>query len=167
MGLLPTLEPIAIALIAVAASLMALILILVLLIRQNRLLRRYRMLLAGNSTEDLESMLLRHAEQLQTNADHLHQVDRRLEQLATGALTHVQKTGIVRFNAFPDTGSDLSFAIALLDAHDNGIVLSSLYGRTESRIYAKPIKAGTSTYTLTDEERQALASASGKDEATK
>ena len=63
---------------------------------------------------------------------------------------------MVRFNAFKDVGSDLSFAIALLDRNDNGVVLNGLYGSDSSNIYAKPIKGGVSTYQLSDEEKYAL-----------
>jgi len=75
---------------------------------------------------------------------------------------HIQQVGIVRFNAFDNTGSDLSFAVALLDAAKNGFVLSGIYGREESRVYAKPVLQGESTYTLTKEEKQALEAAGKK-----
>ncbi len=68
----------------------------------------------------------------------------------------IQKVGLVRYNAFRDVGSDLSFAIALLDGNDTGVVLNGLYGSDSSNIYAKPIKGGISTYQLSDEERYAL-----------
>lgn len=68
----------------------------------------------------------------------------------------VQKVGLVRYNAFKDVGSDLSFAIALLDANDNGVVLNGLYGSESSNIYAKPIKNRKSTYQLSDEEEYAI-----------
>ena len=68
----------------------------------------------------------------------------------------IQKVGLVRYNAFRDVGSDLSFAVALLDREDNGIVLNGLYGSESSNIYAKPIKNGMSNYQLSDEEAYAL-----------
>ena len=68
----------------------------------------------------------------------------------------IQKVGLVRYNAFRDVGSDLSFAIALLDGNDTGVVLNGLYGSDSSNIYAKPIKGGTSTYQLSEEEKYAL-----------
>ena len=68
----------------------------------------------------------------------------------------IQKIGLVRYNAFRDVGSDLSFAIALLDRNDNGVVLNGLYGSESSNIYAKPIKSGLSTYQLSEEEKYAL-----------
>ncbi len=68
----------------------------------------------------------------------------------------IQKVGIVRYNAFRDVGSDLSFAIALLDRNDTGVVLNGLYGSDSSNVYAKPIKGGISNYQLSEEEKYAL-----------
>ena len=69
----------------------------------------------------------------------------------------IQKTGLVRYNAFQNVGSDLRFAIALLDRENNGVVLNGLYGSDSSNIYAKPIKNGESIhYQLSDEEKYAI-----------
>lgn len=68
----------------------------------------------------------------------------------------IQKVGLVRYNAFKDVGSDLSFAIAFLDREDNGVVFNGIYGSESSNIYAKPIKQGQSQYQLSDEERYAI-----------
>ncbi len=68
----------------------------------------------------------------------------------------LQKTGMVRYNAFKDVGSDLSFALALLDEKNDGVVLNGIYSRDVSNIYAKPIKNGVSTYTLSHEEEEAV-----------
>jgi hypothetical protein len=76
-----------------------------------------------------------------------------LETRSRGSLQHV---GMVRFNPFEDTGSDQSFAIALLDDRRDGIVLSSLHGRGQTRIFAKPVEGGESKHQLSDEEAQAI-----------
>lgn len=68
----------------------------------------------------------------------------------------IQKVGIVRYSAFRDTGSDLSFAVALLDNHNDGIVFNGIYSREMSNIYAKPIEKGKSTYKLIEEEIEAI-----------
>lgn len=68
----------------------------------------------------------------------------------------IQKIGLVRYNAFSNVGSDLSFAIALLDQNDNGVVFNGLYGSESSNIYAKPIKNGESQYQLSNEEKYAI-----------
>lgn len=68
----------------------------------------------------------------------------------------IRKVGIVRYNAFKDTGSDLSFALALLNDNNDGVVLNGIYSREMSNIYAKPIKAGKSTYTISEKEQEAI-----------
>ena len=68
----------------------------------------------------------------------------------------VQKVGIVRYSAFRDVGSDLSFALALLDEQDDGVVLNGIYSSEASNIYAKPVINGDSKYKITEEERQAI-----------
>jgi RNA recognition motif-containing protein len=71
----------------------------------------------------------------------------------------LQKVGIVRYNAFEDVGSELSFALAILDNENNGFVINSIYSRNSSNVYAKPIESGTSKYTLSEEEIQAVSKA--------
>jgi hypothetical protein len=77
----------------------------------------------------------------------------QLDSLGQQALTRV---GVVRFNAFHDVGSDLSFALALLNQRGDGVVISSLYGREECRSYAKPVQGGVSSYNLSQEEKEAI-----------
>jgi hypothetical protein len=73
----------------------------------------------------------------------------------------VQRVGMVRFDAFEDMGGKLSFAAALLDGEGNGLVLSSIAGRTDSRVYAKPVERGASRYNLSGEEEEAIKRALG------
>ncbi len=68
----------------------------------------------------------------------------------------IKKVGIVRYNAFKDTGSDLSFALALLNESNDGVVLNGIYSREMSNIYAKPIKDGKSKYTISEQEQEAI-----------
>lgn len=68
----------------------------------------------------------------------------------------VQKVKLLRYNAFSDTGSDLSYSLAIVDENNNGVVLSSIYGREDNRTYAKPVEGGKSSYPLSDEEKQVL-----------
>ena len=67
-----------------------------------------------------------------------------------------QKIGIVRYNAFKDVGSDLSFTLAILDDYNNGVVLNGIYARDNSNIYAKPIENGQSKYILSEEEKESV-----------
>lgn len=68
----------------------------------------------------------------------------------------LKKVGVVRYSAFKDMGSDLSFALALLDESNSGVVLNGIYSIETSTIYAKPVEDGKSKYTLSEEEKQAI-----------
>lgn len=147
---------------SVTLPIAALVTTAIISVRQAMLLKRYRMLLAGPTGSDLETLLLAQGEKIEQLKTDLTQLVVRVNTIEDKSKFHIQKSATVRFNAFPDTGSDLSFAIALLNAQDNGVVLSSLYGRSESRMYAKPITGGASTYALSDEEKAAIAKAIGE-----
>ncbi|GAA1234036.1 hypothetical protein GCM10009633_03800 [Janibacter melonis] len=81
---------------------------------------------------------------------------RRLRAEVDAALSRV---AVVRYDAFGDMGGRLSFSAALLDGQGDGLVLTSIHGRGESRTYAKGVTGGESETTLTPEERQAVAAA--------
>ena len=83
----------------------------------------------------------------------LNATDRRQEELIEGA---VRRVGLVRYDAFEDVGGRLSFSCALLDDHRTGVVLTSINGRQDTRVYAKPVANGTSSYNLSIEEEEAI-----------
>jgi Protein of unknown function (DUF4446) len=78
---------------------------------------------------------------------------KQLGELAEESVRHV---GVVRFDAFEDMGGRLSFSAALLDGHGDGVVITSINGRQDTRCYAKGVVNGGSSHNLTDEERQAI-----------
>lgn len=135
---------------------LALIIFININIKLAKLNRRYQKMMQGAEGANLESLLLKHIEDVKVALSKVESVDKHCQQLDAITRTCVQRVGIVRFNAFEDTGSDLSFAVALLDANNNGVVISSIFGRNDSRIYAKPVVNGQSSYFLTAEEKQAL-----------
>ena len=101
---------------------------------------------------------------LSQTAQRLTALESRTEYLERAMPTCIQRVGLVRFNPFHDSGGDQSFVLALLDAGGDGVIVSSLYTRTATRQYAKPVRAGRATHALTDEEQQALAQALGRNE---
>jgi hypothetical protein len=88
--------------------------------------------------------------------ENFERISQELENLKKKGEFSLQKFGMVRFNPFKEVGSDQSFSIAILDANDSGAVITSLYTREENRIYGKPIKAGRSEYSLSEEEKMAI-----------
>lgn len=89
-------------------------------------------------------------------------LSRDLEDFKKESKKNLQKVGMVRFNPFKESGGDQSFCIAVLDANNNGFVITSHYGREANRVYAKPIENGTSLYSLAKEEKEVLDKAMGK-----
>ena len=81
---------------------------------------------------------------------------KEVRKLSQESKFSVQKIGIIRYNPFSNVGSDQSFSIALLDSNNNGVVISSLFGRDGNRVYGKPIKNGKSEYSLSEEENKAI-----------
>lgn len=127
--------------------------------RVGRMSWHYRSLTNNVDEGNLEQLLenhLTHLYQVSLKVDDLAAFCQELDQASRRA---VQRVGIVRFNPFNDTGGDQSFAIALLDALGNGLVISSLYSRTGNRIFAKSLEGGQSKYPLTEEEQQAITQA--------
>ena len=107
----------------------------------------------GNNLDEMLKAYVLEVEAIkQDNAEIKHYYTKLDQDLASC----VQKVGLVRYNAFENVGSDLSFAVALLDGNDNGVVLNGLYGSESSNIYAKPIKNKKSSYQLSQEEEYAL-----------
>jgi hypothetical protein len=68
----------------------------------------------------------------------------------------VQRVGLVRYDAFEDMGGHLSFSAALLDGSGNGLVITSINGRQDTRCYAKPVQSWNSRHNLSEEEEQAI-----------
>ncbi len=129
--------------------------------RLSKATAAYRALVLETTGTSLAGTLDAQAARVEAVDRRLAEVDGRyrlVESRSRGSLQHV---GLVRFNPFEDTGSDQSFAIALLDDDENGIVISSLHGRGGTRIFAKPEQAGQASHALSDEEQKAVRIASG------
>ncbi len=147
----------AIAVVAFVLSLLVLGGVVFVLARQQRLLGQYQQLMAGTSGGNLEEVLNAHVGTVHETAERVEALEKMLRRLEKSGYYSFQHLGVVRFNPFHDTGGDQSFAIALVDGHGNGVVLSSLHARDVTRVYAKPLQKWESGHQLTDEEKQAIA----------
>jgi Protein of unknown function (DUF4446) len=93
----------------------------------------------------------------------LHGTDKKQQTAIEGSVRNV---ALLRYDAFEDVGGRLSFSCALLDDRGTGVVLTSINGRQETRVYAKPVTQGTSSHNLSMEEEEAIRRAMGGAEAT-
>jgi hypothetical protein len=129
------------------------------LVAARRLRKRMDQLLRGGQATDLETLLHEQWQALREAQSGVQVAAARLDSVEARLRRSLQRVGVVRYNAFPGAGAELSFSVALLDAEDDGVVVTGLYGREETRIYAKPVVSGTSRYPLSEEERVAIEAA--------
>jgi hypothetical protein len=118
--------------------------------------KRLKRFFLGKKAKDLEDTILNLEEEIsklkkvkENHENEIKEINLKLKKSIRGLET-------VRFNPFPDQGSNQSFAIGMLNEDGDGVVLSSLYSRERMSIFAKPIKNGKSEYELTEEEENAI-----------
>jgi hypothetical protein len=140
---------------------LALLLALAMGLRLRKLRREYAILRGGGTERDIFSALAQALRKMDVLSERVEDVVRQQLGQATVARNALQKFALVRYDAFEDMGGRLSFSAALLDDHGDGIVITSINGRTETRTYAKPVKGLASEHNLSDEEREAIATALG------
>ncbi len=108
-------------------------------------------------------VLTKHDQDLANLKVALRQLAESQRRQAEAMLGSVQRVGLVRYDAFDDMGGHLSFSAAMLDGRGNGIVITSINGRQDTRCYAKPVQGWTSSHNLSDEEELAIQRALSSD----
>ncbi|WP_052665325.1 DUF4446 family protein [Nitriliruptor alkaliphilus] len=144
---------------ACAAAAVLLLVVLLLALRLRRLVRDHRRAIDPERGEDVIAVLGRHEETLAAIGRDVRALDARSGELREVLRGTVSQVGMVRYDAFEDMGGALSFSAALLDERGDGIVLSAINGRTETRCYAKAVTGGTSEHNLSVEEDAAIRTA--------
>ena len=118
---------------------------------------RFNRLSHGVTKQSLSAILEKILSEIDLTKNDIEQIARRCDSIEQDGVFHAQKIGVLRFNPFSDTGGDQSFILAILNGKDDGILLSSLHGRTGTRWYAKSVKGGKGVeHELSNEERQAI-----------
>lgn len=148
-----------IPILVLSMSIVTLILFIIIIIqgiKLKKIRKKYQSFMNGVEGINFEELLEIHTEKLNHTQIQMKEIEQHINRLDTQLKGCVQKVGMVRYSAFEDIGSDLSFALALLDEKDNGIIINGIFARNNSYIYAKPIQNGQSTYKLSEEETEAL-----------
>lgn len=120
---------------------------------------KWQILLDGVRGENLERLLQDHLRERMALEARVEEALARIKELEGKMLRCKRHLGLVRYDAFEDVGGSQSFALSLYDDEGNGIVLSSLIGRSDCRVYCKPIKGGASERHLSQEELEAIRTA--------
>ena len=135
---------------------------IILHIRLGSLKKKYDFFMQGENGASLERKLSVEVSEIRDAAKGLETMMTEQAAIRNIQSNTIQKIGFVKYNAFENIGNDLSFALTLLDGNNNGICISSIYGRNESRIFSKPIVKGKSLVSLSQEELESLNEALGE-----
>lgn len=125
-------------------------------VRIGRLKRRLERFVKSAGIPDLESAITTMYDKAEESLELSQKTASRVNALEQQLSLTGWKIGILRYNAYGEIGNDLSFSIAMVNEKLDGVVISSLHSRDESRVYAKPLKSGVSDYLLTPEEKEAI-----------
>lgn len=153
----------ALAVLSAGVAALALVLAVAAQLRVRRIQRHYRVLW-GAGEVDIATLAAGQQERAAATASALERLRDEVAALRAAVGQSLRNVAVVRYDAFRDMGGRLSFSCAVVDDDGDGLVISSIHARGESRTYAKGIVGGGSEVTLTPEEQRALAAArTGRD----
>lgn len=136
-----------------------LILLIIVMVQGGKLRkmrRKYDAMMTGSGVDDLETLLIDLKVQMDAIDDEQQENRTLLETIQQRMNGMKANIGITRYNAFHKQGGELSFSLALLDQKSDGMVITGIYNRDGSYVYAKSVEEGTSTYVLSAEEKEAI-----------
>jgi hypothetical protein len=119
-------------------------------------------MLGGVNPDNLEKLILQVQDQLQQMKDKNQAYEKAIRAIGEKMKKMKANVEVIRYNAFAQTGSDLSFSVAIMDEDRDGVVLSGIHSREQTYLYAKPLVKGQSQYTLSPEEVQVINQAASK-----
>lgn len=141
---------------AAAAAIAAIVFACVLHARLQRFSRPYENLVAAAQSGNVTDLLQAQIQGVDRNARRIEETLTYVRRLRTQAMNAIQGIGFKRYDAFDDIRGQQSFSLCLLDAHLNGVMMTSIAGRSDSRAYAKPIRDGKCEMVISEEETQVL-----------
>lgn len=143
---------------AAAVAVLALLVAVGARLRLARVRRDFRTL-HGDGETDIARVAAGQNHRLDRLAADVSRLRVEVETARADVRQSLRHVAVVRYDAFGDMGGRLSFSAAIVDDAGDGIVISSIHARSESRTYAKGVVDGRSSITLTPEEQQALVAA--------
>lgn len=146
----------ALAIAAAAAALLSLLIAVVVALRIRRMRRQYLVLQQGGDGESFLDAVTRQRDEVAALRSEVTTLASDVQTVRVDLSDAIRHVAVVRYDAFNDMGGRMSFSAALLDDAGDGVVLSSINGRTETRTYAKGVKGGISEAELSPEEVQVI-----------
>lgn len=157
-------DPALIIAILTVLVLILLITVLILIVKVNHLMKRYDLFMRGKDCETMEDNIVEIYRKLQimqnkdlANKDIMKMLNRNM-------VNTIQKTGLVKYNAFEGMGGQSSFALTLLNMENTGYILNAMHSRNSCYVYIKEVKNGEPEIALSQEEKMSLDQAIDKRE---
>ncbi|MDE6961245.1 MAG: DUF4446 family protein [Lachnospiraceae bacterium] len=139
-----------------AVMLVLIVLYIVCLFRIKKLQKAYNHFMSGKDMKSMEDVLWRQFDRIEILEEADKDKRRELNDLQITMQNAYQKSGLVKYDAFREMSGKLSYALALLDQNDNGVIVTSMYSREGCFSYAKEVIMGESSINLSEEEKEAL-----------
>ena len=140
----------------------ALIVNLLLFLWLNQLSRHYNSLTKGIDPKTLMNALQGIQQTIAEMGKTQAFIKSEIQKLKSDAQLHIQHVTLKRFNPFGDTGGDQSFILAILDGNKDGVVITSLHSRENTRFYVKSVEGGSGIDHPLSEEEQKIINRKGK-----
>lgn len=138
------------------------VIVIMLMSSVNKVEQKYRKMMRGVKNKNLEEFIISKVDDIEGALRNSEQSLEECKTMKEELKGCVNKVAIMRYKAFEDVGSDLSFSIAILDDYNDGVLITGIYARNESATYAKPVDKGISRYDLSEEEIHVLNEAINK-----
>lgn len=125
-------------------------------VRTKKLKKKYLQFMGNTNAKSMEETIVNRLEELedllQTSEENRDQLKRLERQMSVT----FQKVGLIKYDAFDESGGKLSFSLALLNENEDGFIINAMHSREGCYTYIKEIIAGKSIILLTKEEQEAL-----------
>lgn len=125
-------------------------------IKLSAAIKRYRELARGMDNVNLEELLDEYMSSLKDVCCEMEELSQKVRGLELEGGKAIKKVYCQRYDAFPGSGGELSFSVSFLNQENSGVVLTSIYGRDENRVYLKPVTQGNCRYNLSPEEKEVI-----------
>lgn len=145
-----------------------LLIALVMVYRELKIMsRKYYSLTSGKKAKDLEHIMLTRFEEIDKLKKRMKRFSREHRTFQGHLDSCYNKMGLVKYDAFDNMAGELSYSLALLNADNSGLVLSSMHSKEGCFSYAKEVIKGESYIALSKEEKEAIEKAKTIDEEIK
>ena len=149
-------DPIIFILILVAFCIILFVLVIIANVRFKKLSEKYNEFMKGKNMESMEEVVIQRFNEIDKMLEDTSRNVKDIKILFESMKSTVQKTGIVKYDAFNEMGGKLSFALVMLDGKNSGFVMNAMHSREGCYTYIKEIINGESYIPLGTEEKQAL-----------